>query len=391
MAEAAQATGLSVRQLRRMRRRVRDGGEEAIAHGNRGRAPANRRAQVERKRVARLYRTKYGGFNDQHFTEKLLEEGVELSRSTVRRILRAAGVAAVRKRRPPRHRARRDRKPQAGMMVLWDGSRHDWLEGRGPMLTLVGAIDDASSEFLPGAHFIDQECTVGYLRLLRAIVGEKGVPWSSYGDRHSIFRRNDEHWTLEEELRGTQDPTQLGRALEELGIERIDALSPQAKGRVERLWGTLQDRLVSELRLAGARTVEAANRVLQAYRPKHNRRFAVPPADAQSAWRTPPPEAQLQRVLSFRYRATVLNDNTVRLSGLVIDVPPGPRGRSYAHARVDVHQQLDGSWRVYHQEGCIATAPSTELGELRARKHKKRPAASRAFRAAVERVAAVLP
>jgi hypothetical protein len=391
MAQAAQATGLSMRQFRRVRRRVLKGGEDAIAHGNRGRSPPNRRSEVERKRVERLYRTKYVGFNDQHFTEKLLEEGMDLSRSTVRRILRAAGVAAARKRRPPKHRARRDRKPQAGMMILWDGSRHDWLEGRGPMLCLVGAIEDAGSEFLPGAHFVDQECTAAYLRVLAAIVCEKGVPWSSYGDRHSIFRRNDDHWTLEEELRGEQDPTQLGRALAELGIERIDALSPQAKGRVERLWGTLQDRLCSELRLAGACTVEQANRVLQAYRPKHNRRFAVPPAQSQPAWRPRPSETELERALSFRYRATVLNDNTVRLSRLVLDVPPGPAGRSYAHARVAVHQELDGSWRVYYQDRCIATAPPTELGELRARKNRKRPAASRAFRAAVERVAAVLP
>ena len=392
MGQAAQAAGLSVRQLRRVRKRVREGGEEAVAHGSRGRSPPNRRAEVERKRVVRLYQGKYRGFNDTHFAEKLAEqEGLKMSRSTVRRILRGAGLAPARGRRPPQHRARRERKAQAGLMILWDGSRHDWLEGRGPMLTLVGAIDDATSEFLPGAHFVDQECTAAYLRVIDAIVRERGVPWSSYGDRHGIFRRNDDHWTLEEELRGDQDPTQLGRALQELGIERIDALSPQAKGRVERLWGTLQDRLVSELRLAKVRTVEQANRVLRAYQTQHNRKFAVPAAEAQPAWRKCPTETELERVLGFRYRATVLNDNTVRLSGLVFDVPPGPGRRSYAHARVDVHQRLDGSWRIYHEGRCIATAPATELGELRARKHRKRPAASRAFRAAVQRVAASLP
>jgi len=392
MAQAAQATGLSRRQLRRVRRRVRKCGEGAVAHGNRGRWPPNRRPERERKRVAELFRTKYRGFNDTHFAEKLTEqEGLAMSRATVQRLLRAAGLGAARKRRPPKHRRRRERKPQAGLMILWDGSRHDWLEGRGPMLCLVGAIDDATSEFLPGAHFVDQECAAAYLRVLDAIVREKGVPWSSYGDRHGIFRRNDENWTLEEELRGQQDPTQVGRALVELGIERIDALSAQAKGRVERLWGTLQDRLCSEMRLAGVRTIDQANRVLQAYRPKHNRRFAVAPAEAQPAWRPRPSDAARERALSFRYRATVLNDNTVRLSGLVLDVPPGPGRRSYAHARVDVHQLLDGSWRVYHEGCCIATAPPTELGELRARKNRKRSAASRAFRAAVERVAAALP
>ena len=390
--QAALAVGLSPRQMRRVRQVLREEGEEAVVHGNRGRRPANRRGDEERGSIERLYREKYPGFNDQHFTEKLAAvEKLVVSRATVQRILRAAGIAAARKRRPPRHRRRRERKAQAGLMILWDGSRHDWLEGRGPLLCLVGAIDDATSAFLPGAHFVDQECAVAYFRVLLAIIGEKGVPWSSYGDRHSIFRRNDEHWTLEEELRGKQDPTQLGRALEELDIERIDALSPQAKGRVERLWGTLQDRLCSELRLAGACTVEEAQRVLEKYRREHNRRFAVKPAEAKPAWRPRPRASVLERALSFRYPATVLNDNTVRRNGLVLDIPPGPEGRSYARARVQVHQLLDGSWRVYQQQRCIATAPPSELGELRPLPTRKRPAASRAFRQAIQRVAAALP
>jgi hypothetical protein len=284
--------------------------------------------------VVRLYREKYQRFNDQHFTEKLAAmEKLVIGRATVQRILRGAGIAAARRHRPPRHRRRRDRKAQAGLMILWDGSRHDWLEGRGPLLCLVGAIDDATSEFLPGAHFVDQECAVAYFRVLEAIIAEKGLPWSSYGDRHSVFRRSDDHWTLEEELRGKQDPTQLGRVLEQLGIERIDALSPQAKGRVERLWCTAQDRLCSELRLANVCSVEDANRVLRRYRLEHNRRFAVKPKLAQPAWRPRPPASTLERALSFRYQATVLNDNTVRLQGMVLDIPPGPRARSYSSTR----------------------------------------------------------
>ena len=131
------------------------------------------------------------------------------------------------------------------MMLLWDGSRHDWLEGRGPYLCLVGAIDDATGALLPGAHFVDQECSAAYLRVLLAIVREHGAPWSAYMDQHSALKRNDPHWTHAEELRGEQDPTQVGRALKALEVEAIYALSPQAKGRVERLWGTLQDRLAS--------------------------------------------------------------------------------------------------------------------------------------------------
>jgi hypothetical protein len=171
-----------------------------------------------------------------------------------------------------------------------------------------------------------------------------------------------------------QDPTQVGRALQALEIEVIYALSPQAKGRVERLWGTLQDRLVSELRLAGASTVEQANAVLTLYGPDHNRRFAICPADAVSAWRKVRRGTDLDRLCSFSYEATVLNDNTVRLAGIVIDVPPGPRKRSYAGKRVDLRQLLDASWRVYLGDTVIATAARSSTGELRAlRRSRRRP------------------
>src|SRR5438552_13279125 len=325
--EAARVLGLSVRQVRRIRRRVAEGGRAGLQHGNRGRVPVNK--------------------------------------------LRAAGVGAVRGRRPPKHRRRRDRKAQAGLMLLWDGSRHDWLEGRGPWLCLIAAIDDATGELLPGGHFVDQECAAGYLRVLRAVVAAHGVPWSIYMDQHGALQRNDDHWTPPEALRGKQDPTQVGQALEALAIEAIYALSPQAKGRVERLWGTLQDRLVSELRLAGARTIADANAVLERYRPVHNRRFAIPPRDTTPAWRPLRRGVDLDRVCSFRYEATVLNDNTIHLAGMVLDIPPAPRGRGYRDKRVEVRQLLDRSCRVYLGDGVIATGPATAHGELRAQRRRK--------------------
>jgi len=389
--EAGKVLGLSTRQVKRVRKAVKKCGSDGVVHGNTGRPPVNRLSDPQRAKIVRLARKKYVGFNDQHLTEKLVAaEKVAVSRSSVQRLLRAAGVRAVRRRRPPKHRRRRDRKPQAGLMILWDGSRHEWLEERGPVLCLMGAIDDATGELLPGAHFVEQECAAGYLRVLLAIASEKGLPLSAYMDRHSSLKRNDDHWTLEEELRGTQDPTQVGRALDALDIEPIYALSPQAKGRVERLWGTLQDRLTSELRLAKACTCAQANAVLERHRPAHNRQFAIEPADATPAWR-PVRDLDLRRICSFFYGATVLNDNTVKLSGLVIDIPPGPRGRSYARARVEVRQYLDGSWGVYWHDGPIATAPASDVGELRAGRQRKRPAASRAFRRALTHVAASLP
>src|SRR5208282_3866402 len=330
--EAARALGISARQMRRMRARVAQEGVKGVVHGNRGRAPAHQIAQAVCARVVELRLDKYHGFNDQHFTEKLAaEEGMQLSRATVRRLLRAARIGAVGRRRAPAHRRRRARKAQAGMMLLWDGSSHGWLEERGPHLCLMAAMDDATGELLAGAHFVAHECSAGYLRVLREVAASKGLPWSIYMDHHSTLFRNDGHWSEEEQQRGQQDPTQVGRALQALNIEAIAALSPQAKGRIERLWRTLQDRLVSELRLAGARTLEQATAVLSGFVPAHNRRFAVPAAVQETAWRQVGASIDLERACSFRYQATVLNDNTVRLHGLVIDIAPGPRRCSYAH------------------------------------------------------------
>ena len=199
----------------------------------------------------------------------------------------------------------------------------------------------------------------------------KGLPWSIYMDHRGSLFRNDDHWSEQERQRGKQNPTQVGPHLEALGIEPIYALSAQAKGRIERLWATLQDRLVSELRLAGARTLEQANAVLKRLIPEHNRRFAIAAAVAEPAWRQPAQSIELERACSFGYQATVLSDNTVRIQGAVIDLGPGPQGRSYAHVRVEVRQLLDGSWRVYYRDQLIGRARATGSGELRALKGRR--------------------
>lgn len=355
IAEGAQVLGLSRRQMQRLRGKVKVLGAAGVIHGNTGRAPKHKTADLISERVVELWRDKYTGFNDQHFTEKLeAEEGLVLSRSTVRRMLRAAGIGSARKRRPPKHRRRRDRRPQAGQMILWDGSRHDWLERRGPRLCLMAAIDDATGELLPGAHFVEQECTLGYLRVLREIVKQKGVPLSAYMDRHGTLKRNDRNWTLEEQLAGRQEPTQVKRALDDLGIQVIYALSPQAKGRVERLWGTLQDRLVSELRLVKASTIEHANEVLAAYTPEHNRRFAIEPEEAAQAWRSCPPGLKPEEVCALQYARVVQNNNTVRVGSRIIDIRQNPMRSTYAKASVIVRHLLDGGYRVYFGNQVIA-------------------------------------
>jgi transposase-like protein len=377
IAEAARSLGLSRRQMQRVRRRVEEKGQAGVTHGNAGRAPKHRIATLSRERVVALRRDTYGGFNDQHFTEKLVEvEELELSRASVRRILRAAGIGAVRGRRAPKHRRRRDRRPQAGQMILWDGSRHAWLEERGPRLCLMAAIDDATGELLPGGHFVDQECTIGYLRVLRAVVKSKGIPLAAYMDRHSALQRNDKNWSLEEQLAGRRQPTQVKRALDDLGIQALYALSPQAKGRVERLWGTLQDRLVSELRLVGASTAAEANRVLEKYRPAHNARFAIPAKEAHQAWRPCPDKDTAEALCALQYVRVVANNNTVRIGRTVIDIPRRSGGRStYAKLHVTVRHLLDGGYRVYfggqaiaHAKGPPPTAPRHEPQTLTAKK-----------------------
>jgi transposase len=352
MAEAAMVLGVSERQSFRLKARIRKEGVRGVIHGNRGRSSPRKLPGNTHHRIVALARGKYRGFNDHHLTEKLADtEGIRVSRETVRQILRAAGLASPRKRRPPRHRARRQRRAAAGMLLQVDGSPHDWLQGRGPTLTLVGAIDDATGQ-VPGACFVDHETTGAYLHLFQHVFTHKGLPQAIYADRHSIFQ-TDREPTLEEQLAGQRPRTQVGRALDELGITLIPAGSPQAKGRVERLWGTFQDRLVSELRLAGATTPAEAQAVLARFLPSYNRRFARPAAEATPAWRGVD-RPRLTHSLCFTYRRVVAKDNTVAFHGAVLPLPKRSPFVSWAHKTVNVHVLLDGSVEIFLQSDRIA-------------------------------------
>ena len=246
--EAAEKIGRSYRQAKRIWKRVREEGAKGVIHGNTGKPSNHGTPEGLQEKVLQLSQNRYGEFNDTHFTEMLTErEEIRLSRETVRKIRREAGIVPKRKRRPMRHRKRRERKAQEGLMVLWDGSPHPWFGPDHPPCCLMAAIEDATGAIL-AARFFLFEGTEGYLWLLRQIVTRYGIPVSIYQECHGSLKRNDDHWTLEEELAGRQEPTQVGQALGTLGIQPIFALSPQAKGRVERLFGTLQDRLgVKEL------------------------------------------------------------------------------------------------------------------------------------------------
>ncbi len=357
VAQGATLLGVSARQGRRLLAAYRQRGVAALAHGNRGKVPINGVDEETRQAVVALASTRYVGFNQVHLTEQLGErEGVALSRSSVRRILGAAGIGSPRKRRAPHHRSRRPRYPQAGMFVQIDASPHDWLEGRGPRLTLFAAIDDATGAVL-ALLFRAVEDAQGYFLLVRMIVTTHGRPLALYHDRHSIFRVNAAE-TMAEQLAGEREPTQFGRLLDELAITSIPAGSPQAKGRVERLFGTLQDRLTSMLRLAGATNEAEATACLPDFLADYNDRFMVPAAEGGDCYRALEAGTDLDTLFCFTYQRTVGMDNTVRFGGERLQLLAGARRQSWARAVVEVRERLDGSLAVYYQGDCLATTPA---------------------------------
>src|SRR6266700_2554759 len=337
---------LSVRQIKRLKKRMREAGEAALAHANRGRPSHRRLPDAMGQQLVQLARSKYAGFNDQHLCEKLVErEGFSLSRETLRRLLRKNGIGSPRKRRAPAHRQRRVRSARVGELLQLDGSLHDWLEGRGPKFTALGMQDDATGKIL-AAQFFTSETTFGYLCLLKQMLRRHGVPLAFYGDHSGVFVRNDDIWSVEEQLAGKRQPTQFGRALEQLGVSFIAANSPQAKGRVERLWGVLQDRLTSELRLANATDLDSANAVLRKFIADYNRRFARQPRETETAWRAAP--ESLDRICCFLHERTVSNDNVVQWQGRRFQIPQQARRFSFAGAKVQIYQALDGRLAFYY-------------------------------------------
>jgi len=346
--EAALVLGLSERQVKRLKKKFLREGAAGLAHGNRGRKPAHAIPNAVREKVLQLAQTKYGGCNYTFLSELLAEhEGIFLSPSSVRRILLTAGISSPRKHGSPKVHRRRPRKPQLGMLVLIDGSHHDWLEGRGPQLCLLAAIDDATGRILAAVFRLTEDFE-GYCQLLQQLVTEHGIPLAIYCDRHTLFRSpNETDNTLELQLSGQPQPlSQIGRILSELGIQRIHARSPQAKGRIERAFLTLQERLRGEIRLTGASTLDEAHAVLKAYIPRFNEQFAVPPAEAQSAFREIPPHIRLEHIFCWKEKRTLNPGYTIHYGGQVYRVVPS-KGAPVIPLRtvVDVLKHLDG--RLY--------------------------------------------
>ena len=389
--QGAEVLGVSVRQFQRLKAKVRERGPTGLRHGNCGRVSDRRLEETARLRVIALLQHEVR-LNDCHIADLLAEAQHRVSDDTVRRIRCGLGLPPVHARRPAQHRRRRERRAQEGSMVLIDGSDHAWLGPEQPRITLIGAIDDATGKLL-ALTFRPQEDLHGFAVVLEQVLTRYGVPDVLYGDQTGIAVRNDRHWSLDEELAGRQLPPQFGQMLEELGIRYIAAGSPQAKGRIERVWRTLQDRLLKELQLHGITTLAAALAFLPGFIERFNRRFACPPREARPAWQKPP--RHFERMLACRYPRTVARDNTVSIPGCVLQLPPGPHRRSHHGRQVEVRELLDGRLLVLDQgavllQQAVPPGPFTLVprGSVRGARRPTRPSHARASPRIDDRAAA---
>lgn len=355
-AEGAAVLGLSVRQVIRLKKKyVAEGGAQALAHRNRGRKPKHALSEEIKHQVVRLYNTKYHGSNNCHFAELLEEhESLKLSPSSIRRILLENGIKQAKRRKRSKVHRPRERKPQAGMLWQIDATPYAWLEDQAPAFTLHAAIDDATGTVV-GAVFRPAECREGYSLVMMQGIRKYGVPLGLYSDRHTIFRSPNEKLTVEQELAGETKPlSNFGKAMAELRIEHIKAITPQAKGRVERLWRTFQDRLVIELRLLGVKTIEEANAALTKLLEKHNRKFAVPPKDAESAYIPLDPAMNLNHVFTIREYRKLGPGNTLSYNGTVYTLDKPAHLRLGTKELVEVRETLDGEVLIWYQGEALA-------------------------------------
>lgn len=360
--EAARILKRSLRSVYRMLAKVREKGPEGVLHGNRTKVSSRRVPEATRKKVIELALGKYRDINDTHLCEILSEaEGIVMGRETLRGILRKEGIPSKRKVKRRKYRSRRERKEAFGMMLQIDASPHDWLQGRGPWLTLVGGKDDATGYVW--AHFEEAETTWGYLDLLREVISTHGVPLSLYADRHSIFHTTREP-TLIEQLKDVVPLTQFGRAMEEMGISVMKAWTPQAKGRIERQWGVFQDRLVVELRLARANTLEQAREVLKSFLQDYNQRFCRLPKQAAAVFRKAPPKAVLHNILCLKETRMVKKDHTVSFDGLVLQIPFCKKYPCIADRQVDVRQYRDGHLEIGYRGAIVARFSAEAIRRL---------------------------
>lgn len=373
--EGAIALGLTERHVIRLKKKYLIGGPQELAHKNRGSKPAHALPDALKDQVTQLYQTKYHGSNNCHYAELLLEhEAINISPSSVRRILFDKGIKHTTQRRRNKVHQPRQRKPQAGMLWQIDATSFAWLEDRSPVFSLHAAIDDATG-IVVGAVFRPTECREGYSLVMQQGIKKFGVPLGLYSDRHTIFRSPNEKLSIEQDLAGETKPlSHFGKAMLELHIELIKAITPQAKGRIERLWRTFQDRLVIELRLLGVSTLEDANKVLPSLLQKHNRRFAVKPKDSESAYGMFDPSINLAHVFTIRKYRILGQGHTLSYNGKVYTFAKPSNSRFEAKMTVEVRETLSGEVVLWHNGQAIALKETQKTIRLQQTTKKAVPA-----------------
>ena len=335
-AEAADLISLTERQIRRIVKRIRQEGDKGIGHAARGKPSKRKLPKKLKNRIVRLYTTTYHDFGPTLFTEKLEErEGIVISRETARAWLMEEGLWKKQRRRKA-HRQWRERKDRFGEMLQMDGSHHDWFEGRGPRCVLMAYSDDATGNVY--GRFYEYEGTIPAMDSFTRYSTKYGIPMSVYLDKHTTYKS----WAGSNEFREAEPVSQFGRALAELGVRMLHAHSPQAKGRIERLFNTFQDRLVKEMRLRGVSTIPEANRFLASYLPVYNRRFSVPPKKKENLHRTV--NVELDTILCVKTERTLRNDHTIQHNGTLYQIKDRIRAK-----KVVVEELIDGSMRIRHK------------------------------------------
>ncbi|WP_207462933.1 ISNCY family transposase [Azospirillum sp. SYSU D00513] len=356
LAEAAEWLGVSERTFRRQRARYEGEGLEGLLDRRLGKVSPHRVPADEVERVLELYRTRYTGWTVKHFHERLeATHGIARSYGWTKSVLHASGLVRPAVKRSA-HRKKRPRRPVPGMMLHQDGSRHLWLPGLGRLVDLIVTLDDATSRIY-SAFLVEEEGTDSSFQGLLEVFRAEGLPCALYTDRGS-------HYFHTPEAGGKVDksqPTQVGRALAQLGVEHIAAYSPEARGRSERMFGTLQGRLVHELADAGITTMEAANRFLaEDYLPRHNARFMVEASEPGSAF-VPLRGVELADILCRQDERVVGRDNTVRWEGLVLQIPPSSWRAHFVKATVRVHCYPDGTLAIFYGPRRIARYDETGI------------------------------
>jgi transposase len=353
--EASTRLGISYRQAKRLKGAVVASGLAGLQHGNRGKRSSRAISDHERTRILHLARTQYAAMNDTRLAERLRSEhGIQLSRETIRRILRAAGI---KRNAAGSSDLRQDCYTSSGTMVLWGGIEKNWFGNA--KSCFMTAVDTATLRCL-GARFFDSQTTQGYLWLIREIAHNYGLPRAFCQHSGSAVHRKDSSWTLEEELRGERDPSQVERALQALGIPHY----LESKRRIMSIPALFESFLAGQFEGREITDSKAANNLLeQGVIAAFNRTHACQPQSQESAWRPKPPGADIERICSFFYSAIVQPNNKITLGEITIDVPAGKQRISYARTQVEVRQLLDGSWRVYHHNDVIATHAPTPVRE----------------------------